>query len=116
MTMRNRLIGLAVVGVMTMAVSAAISGAALAQICPAGYVPQAGACYPAPATPGGVVAGAANTAGAIVGGAVNTAGAIAGGAVNTAGAIVGGTVGAVAPQPVCPAGFVLYNERCYPAR
>ncbi|HEX3536800.1 MAG TPA: hypothetical protein VHU15_08545 [Stellaceae bacterium] len=110
--MRNRLIGLAVVGAMTIASSAA----ALAQICPAGYVLQAGACYPAPATPGGVVAGAANAAGAIVGGAVNTAGAIAGGAVNTAGAIVGGTVGAVAPPPACPVGMVLYADRCYPAR
>lgn len=99
--MRKGLIGLAIVG----AIAMANSGAALAQICPAGYVLQAGACYPAPATPGGVVAGAANTAGAIVGGAVNTAGAI-----------VGGTVGAVAPTPACPPGMVLYADRCYPAR
>src|SRR5437763_13921683 len=105
--MRNRLISLAVFA----ATAAGIPGAAMAQICPAGYVLQAGACYPAPATPGGVVAGAANTAGAIVGGAVGTAGAIAGGAVNTAGAIVGGAVGAVAPAPACPPGVVLYGER-----
>ena len=106
--MKNRLISLAVFA----ATAAGMSSAALAQVCPPGYILQAGACYAAPATPGGIVAGAANTAGAIVGGAVNTAGAIAGGAVNTAGAVVG----AVAPAPVCPPGMVLYSDRCYPAR
>jgi hypothetical protein len=110
--MKNRLISLAVFA----ATAAGIPGAAMAQICPPGYVLQAGGCYAAPATPGGVVAGAANAAGAIVGGAVNTAGAIAGGAVNTAGAIAGGAVGAVAPVPVCPVGMALYGDRCYPAR
>lgn len=113
--MRNKLILLGIVG----AVAAGMSGPALAQGCPPGYLFQGGMCYPAPA-PGGVVAGAVNTAGAIAGGAVNTAGAIAGGAVNTAGAIAGGTVGAVTgyppPAPVCPPGMMLYADRCYPAR
>ena len=104
--MKNRLISLAIFA----AATAGMSGAALAQVCPPGYILQAGACYAAPATPGGVVAGA----GAIVGGALNTAGAIAGGAANTAGAVVGGAVGAVAPA--CPPGLVLYADRCYPAR
>jgi len=113
--MRNTLIGLAIFG----AILAGAAAGALAQVCPAGTVWQAGACRAVPAPgPGGVVAGAANAAGAVAGGAVATAGAIAGGAINTAGQIVGGTLGAVAGQPisVCPAGMVLYADRCYLAR
>lgn len=112
--MRNTLIGFAILGTMT----AGAAGGALAQVCPAGTVWQAGACRVSAPSPGGVVAGTANAAGAVAGGAVATAGAIAGGAINTAGQIVGGTLGAVAGQPtaVCPPGMVLYADRCYPAR
>jgi hypothetical protein len=132
MSMRNRLIGLAVLAAMT----GAASGAALAQTCPAGYALQPnGMCA---AAPGGVVGGAANAAGNIVGGAVGAAGAIAGGAINTAGNIVGGTVGALTGQPpapppppvavsgssaptgkgtaVCPQGQMVYLDYCFPAR
>jgi hypothetical protein len=103
--------------------AAAISGEAVAQICPPGHYYQTGICYPY-ATPGGVVEGTANTAGAVAGGAVGAAGAIAGGAINAAGQIVGGTVGVLTGQPTypaplpptCPPGYVLYLGTCYPAR
>ena len=113
----------------TLAAAAALatvaSGAAMAQMCPAGYVLTGTVCQPA-ATPGGIVGGAINGAGQIVGGALNAAGTVAGAAVGTAGAVAGTAVGAVAPPPAygssvppapaCAPGYTYYSGGCYPAR
>jgi hypothetical protein len=125
------------------AVAATTSGAAMAQVCPAGYTWYAGACQPAAApapyayAPSNPVSGAAvgGATGAAAGGAAaGPVGAVVGGALGTATGAVAGTTNmvtgapvatygssvppprAAAPAVVCEPGYTLYSERCYPAR
>jgi len=125
------------------AVAATTSSAAMAQVCPAGYTWYAGVCQPmaaAPApgayAPNNPVSGAATgaAAGAEAGGAAaGPVGAVVGGALGTATGAVAGTTNMVTGAPVvaygssvppraaahaviCEPGYVLYSERCYPAR
>jgi hypothetical protein len=131
--MRNRLIGLAAAA----ATVVAMSGAALAQVCPPGYALYGGVCQPAPAAayaPSNPVSGAASgaAAGAASGGAAaGPVGAIVGGAIGTATGTVAGTTNMVTGAPVattgssvppagpiavCPPGSVLHMGACYPVR
>jgi len=115
------------------------SGAAMAQVCPAGYAWNGAACAPMATAPGysyapgnpvsgaaaGASAGAAEGAaaagpvGAIVGGALGTAsGALSGTTNMITGAPVAPVYGSSAPPAAaygpCPAGSVLYQGACYP--
>ena len=124
----------------TLALGAALaigtSSAALAQVCPPGYMLYAGVCQPAPATgayaPNNPVSGAA--AGAQSGAARGAAaagpvGAVIGGALGTAAGAVGGTANMVTGAPVatygtstppaavagpCGPGYVLYQGNSFP--
>jgi hypothetical protein len=121
----------------TLAIAATLavgtSGAALAQVCPAGYTWYGGACHPAGAyAPGNPVSGAA--AGAASGATAGSAtagpvGALVGGAIGTATGTLGGTANMVTGAPVatygssapaapggCAPGYVLYSNGCFPAR
>lgn len=94
---------------------------ALAQVCPPGYVYDAGICAPAPA-PGTYApdnplsgAGAGAAAGAASGAAAaGPIGAIVGGALGTAAGTVAGTANAVTGAPVAPIGTA-YPTYEYPA-
>lgn len=137
--MRNgvRLLGIAA------AFAVGVSSAALAQVCPPGYMPYGGMCQPmagpapgayapgyapgayAPNNPvSGAAAGAAS--GAAAGNAVaGPIGGIVGGALGTATGTLAGTTNAIAGAPVatvggmpaapaaCPPGRTLYNGYCY---
>lgn len=131
--MKHSLIKLAVLAAMT----AGTSGAAMAQVCPAGYGWNGVACQPiaAPApytyAPNNPVSGAA--AGAAAGAATGAAaagpvGALVGGALGTAAGAVGGTANMVTGAPVatygssvpppgdprCPTGWMFWEGGCYP--
>ncbi len=118
------------------ALALGVSGAAVAQTCPAGYYWSAGACYAgaapaagayAPNNPlsgaaAGANAGAAQGAaaagpvGAIVGGAIGTATGTLSGTANMVTGAPTATVGTSAPPaaPVaCPPGQVFYQGYCY---
>ena len=90
--------------------AAAVTGRAIAQVCPPGYTLVGGVCQ--------IVGGTVGAAGNVAGSAVGAAGSIVGGTLNATGNIVGGTVGAVtgAPPPACGIGYVYYDGGCYPAR
>jgi len=111
------------------------SGAAVAQVCPAGYAWNGSVCDPAAAAayaPNNPVSGAAAgaSAGAQQGAATaGPVGAIVGGALGTASGALAGTTNMVTGAPTapvygssvppagygpCPAGTVLYQGACYP--
>jgi hypothetical protein len=115
------------------ALAVGVSGAAMAQVCPAGYGWNGSVCAPMAApgayAPNNPVSGAA--AGASAGAAQGEAtagpiGAIVGGALGTAGGALAGTANMVTGAPVapvygsapaatgpCPPGQVLYQGYCY---
>jgi len=118
--------------------SVGASGAAMAQVCPAGYAWNGAACAPmatgaytgayAPNNPvsgaaAGASAGAAEGAaaagpvGAIVGGAIGTATGTLSGTTNMITGAPTATVGTSTPPAAygpCPAGYTLYQGACYP--
>lgn len=115
------------------AMVAAASSGAMAQVCPPGYAFYGGVCQPS--TPPGYSnpvsgavtgAGAGAASGAATGSAVGgPVGAVIGGALGTATGTVSGTVSGTAgmftppaaPVPAtCPLGYMNYNGGCYPAR
>jgi len=119
------------------ALAVGVSGAAMAQVCPAGYGWNGTVCAPMTTAPGyayapgnpvsGAAAGA--SAGAAEGGAAaGPVGAIVGGALGTAGGALAGTANMVTGAPVapvygssyapaapgpCPAGYSFYQGQCY---
>ena len=132
--MKSSLIKLAVLAAMAVGTS----GAAMAQVCPAGYAWNGAVCAPmgpgpapyayAPNNPvSGAAAGAATGAaaggaaagpvGAVVGGALGTAaGTVAGTANMVTGAPVATTGSALPPRhdPRCPVGWQFWEGGCYP--
>ena len=119
--MRNGLIGLAIVGT----VALGTGNAALAQVCPAGQIMQAGICRPAAAP--GVVTTAPGSAGVVgtvpsnpavgprAAGTTTVTTGVAGSSVPP---VASSTAGAAAQEKIetCPAGFILYNHGCAPAQ